>query len=229
MMADVIAVFVSFAQHVAAATPQPDPNEVEVPTVDATILPQIQTWVTVIASFLGGGGVTVGLGGPIIAARLRKVRQYSDVREDATVENEGLKAAASEWRSIATDAREQAKGALADLRSVLADKDKQITDQRLIIDDLRGIIRLRDDTIADLRAGRDVEIQRYSELNTRLLAAEERERELIRTRDEIATRLEDSERRMAETTLDPSKIRELRKLEAGAHSTHDRHGMKPLN
>lgn len=229
MIADVLALAVAYVQH--AASTAPNPNDVQVPSVDADIAGQVRMWVGIVGAALGGGGLTVGIGGPIIAARVKKVRQYSDVRDDATVENEGLKAAAAEWRSIATDARDQAKGALADLRTVLTDKDKQIADQRLIIDDLRGIIRLRDETIADLKAGRAVETNRNTELADRLVAAEARERELIRTRDEIAARLADSERKIAETTLDPSRIRELREMETGGNRTHphDRHGLRSVD
>jgi chromosome segregation ATPase len=177
-------------------------SDVQVPTVPAGSVGTVQ-WavglvVTLVIAIVGGGAFAA-----FITARTRKVRQFSDVREDITVQNQSLLAANTTWEQIAKDAREQAKSALGELKGVIKDKDQQIRDQKDIIADYRRLLDARNQESEEAR------IQYDSVLN-RLTAAESREQALTKSRDELQARLSAAETHMADTTLDASQIRDLR-------------------
>lgn len=183
-------------------------SDVQVPTVPAGSVSTVQ-WVigiivTLLVAIVGGGAFAA-----FITARTRKVRQYSDVREDATIQIQSLQAANAAWEQVAQDAREQAKSALGELRGVIEDKDQQIRDQKDIIADYRRLLDARN------RESEEARVQ-YDSVQARLIAAEAREQTLITSRDELQERLRAAEMHMAETTLDPTQLQNLR---------GDRHGM----
>lgn len=188
-------------------------SDVQVPTVPSSSINVAQiiigAIVTIVVAVAGSGAAAA-----YFTARTKKVRQYSDVREDATVKIDSLEKANAAWEKIATDARDQAKSALGELRGVIADKDRQIADQKEIIADYRRLLDAR------TRDSEEALIQ-YQALEVRLADAEGREQALIKSRDDLQERLRKSEMHMAETTLDPSQLDSLR--------GGDRHGLHPLN
>lgn len=185
-------------------------SDVQVPTVPTGSVGTVQ-WivgliVAVLVAIVGGGAFAAW-----IAARTRKVRQYSDVRDDTTVQIASLEAANKTWEGIAQDARDQAKSALGELRGVIEDKDRQIRDQKEIIADYRRLLDARN------RESEEARLQ-YDAVQTRLTAAEGRERALIQSRDDLQARLSAAEQHMVDTTLDAEQLRDLR-------GKTDRHGM----
>lgn len=177
-------------------------SDVQVPTVPAGSVSTVQ-WavgliVTLLVAVVGGGAFAA-----FITARTRKVRQFSDVREDITVQNQSLLAANTTWEQIAKDAREQAKSALGELKGVIKDKDQQIRDQKDIIADYRRLLDARNQESEEARI-------QYDSVLSRLTAAESREQALTKSRDELQARLSVAETHMADTTLDASQIRDLR-------------------
>lgn len=177
-------------------------SDVQVPTVPAGSVGTVQ-WavglvVTLVVAIVGGGAFAA-----FITARTRKVRQFSDVREDITVQNQSLLAANTTWEQIAKDAREQAKSALGELKGVIKDKDQQIRDQKDIIADYRRLLDARNQESEEARL-------QYDSVLSRLTAAESREQALTKSRDELQARLSAAEDHMADTTLDSSQIRDLR-------------------
>lgn len=188
-------------------------SDVQVPTVPASSINMAQVIitaiVTIVVAVVGGGAFAA-----FITARTRKVRQFSDVREDATVKIDSLEKANAAWEKLAMDAREQAKSALGELRGVIEDKDRQIRDQKDIIADYRRLLDARDRDSAEARL-------QYQALEVRLADAEGRERDLVTSRDELQERLREAEMHMAETTINPEQLQELRGGE--------RHGLHPLN
>jgi gas vesicle protein len=189
-------------------------SDVQVPTVSpasqGTVQLIIGAVVAVVVAGVGGGTLAA-----YITARVKKVRQYSDVREDATIQIQSLQAANTTWEQIAQDAREQAKSALGELRGVIQDKDQQIRDQKDIIADYRRLLDARNQESEEARV-------QYDGVLTRLHAAEDREQKLTKSRDDLAERLRKAEMHMAETTLDPTQLRDLR-------GNGERHGMHGVN
>lgn len=190
-------------------------SDVQVPTVPAGSVGQVQFYLSLAAglvvALIGSGAIAA-----FVTARTRKVRQYSDVREDATVKIDSLEKANAAWERLALDAREQAKSAHGELRKVIEDKDRQIADQKDIIADYRRLLDARDRDSAEA-------VIQYQALERRLADAEGREQELIQSRDAIAERLREAEMHMAETTINPEQLEELR------GNGGDRHGLHPLN
>lgn len=187
-------------------------SDVQVPTVSpgsqGTVQLIVGAVVAVVVAGVGGGTLAA-----VFTARVKKVRQYSDVREDATIQIQSLQAANTTWEQIAQDAREQAKSALGELRGVIEDKDRQIRDQKEIIADYRRLLDARN------RESEEARLQ-YDAVQTRLYAAETREQDLIKSRDDLQERLRKAEMHMAETTLDADQLQTLR---------GDRHGMRGVN
>lgn len=187
-------------------------SDVQVPTVPTGSINTVQWIVGLVVSILiaivGGGAFAA-----YVTARTKKARQYSDVREDTTVQIASLEAANKTWEQIAQDARDQAKSALGELRGVIEDKDRQIRDQKEIIADYRRLLDARN------RESEEARIQ-YDAVQTRLTAAEGREQDLIRSRDELLGRLALQEQHMIDTTLDADQLRDLR---------GDRHGLRGMN
>ena len=190
-------------------------SDVQVPTVPAGSIGTAQVIigaiVTIVVTISGSGAAAA-----YFTARTRKVRQYSDVRDDATVKIDSLEKANAAWEKLTMDAREQAKSAHGELRKVIEDKDRQIADQKDIIADYRRLLDARDRDSAEARV-------QYQALESRLVAAESREQDLILSRDELTERLREAEMHMAETTINPEKLHELR------GNSSERHGMRPLN
>lgn len=191
-------------------------NSVNVPTVGSGSQ-NIVGWI------VGGAGLVLGGGGlgaylvPIITAKTKRVRQVSDAREDAAVENTALKEAAEIAMNFAREARTTAKEVTADLRAVIADKDKQIddqrqqiADQRQIIEDYRDIIARRDSQRDEDRIAVEKAQMRLVDAETKLLEAERREQVLIREREAAAVKVRESEEKIAEATLSPERIEELK-------------------
>jgi chromosome segregation ATPase len=188
-------------------------SDVQVPTVPTGSVGTVQ-WivglvVAVLVAIAGGGAFAA-----YMAARTRKVRQYSDVREDTTIQIESLKAANETWEQIAQDAREQAKSALGELRGVIKDKDQQIRDQKDIIADYRRLLDARNQESAEARV-------QYDSVLMRLQAAENREELLTKSRDELQERLRAAEAHMVETTLNQEQLDDLR----GGTERHGLHGV----
>lgn len=187
-------------------------SDVQVPTVPSGSVNTVQ-WivglvVTLLIAIVGGGAFAA-----YVTARTKKARQYSDVREDTTVQIASLEAANKTWEQIAQDARDQAKSALGELRGVIEDKDRQIRDQKEIIADYRRLLDARN------RESEEARVQ-YDAVQTRLTAAEGRERALIQSRDDLQNRLMQAEQHMVDTTLDAEQLRGLR------GQTDHRHGMR---
>lgn len=191
-------------------------DSVNVPTVSPGSQ-NLVGWILGAAGLLVGGG---GIGAylvPIITAKTRRVRQVSDVREDAAVENTALKEAAEIAMNFAREARTTAKEVTADLRAVIADKDKQIddqrqqiADQRQIIEDYRDIIARRDSQRDEDRAAVAKAQERMVDAEAKLQEAEQREQVLIQERAAAAAKVQASEAKIAESTLSPEKIEQLK-------------------
>lgn len=135
--------------------------------------------------------------------RSKTVRTSADVRGDTEVENSELKEAATLAFQAAAESRTQASAAIEimkaantetvqALREALSSRDEQIRDQRQIISDYRDSLE---------RGSRDHEVTLG-----RLRAAEQREHDLLRVRQDLERKLSDAQQQVLELTLPPESV-----------------------
>lgn len=168
------------------------------------------------AIVLGGGGAVAAIVTPIVTARVRKVRQHSDTREDTVVDNAALTAALEAWKSFATDAvataKDSAATALAAARESLADKDRQIEDQK-------QIIRQYQQLVEDVQKARSTDAKSLADAIRAKHDAETKAHELAQARDNLAQRVADAEAKLVELTMPKNVVQSHR-------DRHDLHAVE---